>query len=92
MWLTCLLMWKGEDMKRLLIRHMFPWLSQKCAGKRFCIRCLEARETEDIPLVKLTPMVLEMGHYDLTGSATQVMLATRCRATVGQKHHPHEGG
>src|SRR5688572_26858171 len=26
------------------------------------------------------------------GSATQVMLATRFRATVGQKHHHHEGG
>jgi hypothetical protein len=52
-------------MKRLPARHMFPWLSQKCAGKRFCIRCLEARETEDIPLVTRTPMVLEMGHYDL---------------------------
>ena len=26
------------------------------------------------------------------GSATQVMLATRFRATVGQKHHSHEGG
>jgi hypothetical protein len=52
-------------MKRLLARHMFPWLSQKCAGKRFCIRCLEATETENISLVKLTPMVLEMGHYDL---------------------------
>jgi hypothetical protein len=27
---------------------------------------LEARETEDIPLVKLTPIVLDMGHYELT--------------------------
>jgi hypothetical protein len=35
-------------------------------GKRFCVRYLEARETEDIPLVKQTPMVLEMHHYDLT--------------------------
>jgi putative tryptophan/tyrosine transport system substrate-binding protein len=26
------------------------------------------------------------------GSATQVMLATQFRATVGQKHHAHEGG
>src|SRR5215211_3817585 len=43
-----------------------PLVKSKCAGKRFCIRCLEARETEDIPLVKLTPMVLEMGHDDLT--------------------------
>jgi hypothetical protein len=51
--------WVKPGQKRLC------WLSQKCAGKRFCIRCLEARETEDIPLVKLTPMVLEMGHYDL---------------------------
>jgi hypothetical protein len=25
-----------------------------------------ARETEALPLVKLTPMVLEMGHHDLT--------------------------
>ena len=35
-------------------------------GQAVCIRCLEARETEDIPLVTRTPMVLEMGHYDLT--------------------------
>ena len=26
------------------------------------------------------------------GSVTQVMLATRCHDTVGQKHHPDEGG
>jgi hypothetical protein len=41
------------------------WLNQKRADQRFWIRCLEVRETEDISLVKLTPMVLEMDHHDL---------------------------
>jgi hypothetical protein len=27
---------------------------------------LKARETDDIPLVKLTPMLVKMGHHDLT--------------------------
>jgi hypothetical protein len=31
---------------------------------------LKARETEALPLVKLTPMVLEMGHYNLTNRVT----------------------
>jgi tRNAHis guanylyltransferase len=35
-------------------------------GQAARIRCLKARETEDIPLVKLIPMVLEIGHHDLT--------------------------
>ena len=46
-------------------------VKSKCAGKRFCIRCLEARETEDIPLVKRTPMVLEMGYYDFTNRVSR---------------------
>jgi hypothetical protein len=29
------------------------------------MRCLKVRETESIPLVKLSPIVLETGHYDL---------------------------
>jgi hypothetical protein len=32
---------------------------------------LKARETEDIPLVKLTPMVLEMGHRDFTNRVSR---------------------
>jgi hypothetical protein len=42
------------------------WVMSKCADKRFCRRCLKAKETEDIPSVKLTPMMLEMGYRDLT--------------------------
>jgi murein L,D-transpeptidase YcbB/YkuD len=38
-------------------------------GKRSCLRRLKARETEALPLVKRTPMVLEMGHYDPTEAA-----------------------
>jgi hypothetical protein len=37
---------------------------------RFHIRCLEARVTEDIPLVKLSSMGLEMGHRNLTNRVT----------------------
>ena len=63
-----------------------------CAGKRFCIRCLEARETEDIPLVKRTPMVLEIGHDDLTNRVNYdaVCHAIGVRVTRG---HPkfHSG-
>src|SRR5262249_39998229 len=34
----------------------------------------------------------QSNRYKKNGSATQVMLATRFRATVGQKHRPTEGG
>jgi hypothetical protein len=53
----------------------------KMRGKRFCIRCLEARETEDIHLVKLTPMVLEIGHYDLPN---RVCRDEACDSHVGE--------
>jgi hypothetical protein len=36
------------------------WLSQKRAEKRSCIRRSKARESEAMPLVKRTPMALEM--------------------------------
>ena len=40
------------------------WLSRKSLEKRPCTRCLKA-ETGYIPLVKLTPMALEIDHRDL---------------------------
>ena len=45
--------------------------------KQFSIRCLKTRETEDIPLVIITPMVLEIGHGDFTTSVSPGQVCTR---------------
>jgi putative transposase len=37
----------------------------KMSGQAVLLGCLEAREAKDIPVVKLTPAVVEMGRYDL---------------------------
>jgi hypothetical protein len=49
--------------------------------KRSCLLHLKARETEYIPLVKLTPMVLEIDHRDLTN-----------RVCLGEGCHTHPNG
>jgi hypothetical protein len=46
------------------------WLIQKHPEKRSCIRRLKARETEYIPLLKLTYMALEIDRRDLTNRVT----------------------
>jgi hypothetical protein len=46
------------------------WLSQIRADQRFWMRSLEVRETEDISLVKRTPMVLDVSHCDLPNRVT----------------------
>jgi hypothetical protein len=46
------------------------WFIQKSLDKRSCLLHLKARETEYIPLVKLTPLVLEIDHRDLPNRVT----------------------
>ena len=58
----------------------FCWLSRKCQDKWFCIRCSKARETEDIPLVKLTPMLVKMDHHDLPNRVTTSFTSVRTDA------------
>jgi hypothetical protein len=60
--------------------------------KRFCIRCLKARETEDIPLVKLTPMLVKMGYHDLTNRVSRdEVCASYQKPRGGERRHKTYG-
>jgi hypothetical protein len=49
------------------------WLIQKSVEQRSRIRRLKVRETEYIPLVKLTPMALETDRRDLTNRVRPIV-------------------
>jgi hypothetical protein len=58
-------------------------VTSKSLDKRSCPLHLKARETEYIPLVKLTPMVLEIDHRDLPNSVGRGHVCTGESVHIG---------